>query len=338
MKRKRQGEVVLVSHLPLHKLGRVACVQRLGRVGRYPPLALDELGPCVGEHEILDAVLGVVEHACSKALGDLAHVLGAILDGGDRGFGEVGVGGRRHAGVVEGSGRINLGLFVSVQDASGRFEDVIQLLEILGRNVDRKFGVAGADELGVDVQGPVEGFADHLLRHVVGRLVALAQRLGQKGLPLGDACEERDVLAGKVVEGGEALQGRRVAFEDVLEGAHVQDALAGAAVADDGLVVGFPAGHHRINHGGRRAERLAVRVGALGADLPLPDRLEGVLVQGLVTHDLPTREEDGEDFEEHNGNADPAPVRPISCTSTGDWDGRKGSSRRHTTEEESSKR
>lgn len=255
-------------------------------------------------------MLCVVEDRRAEPARHVADVLGAVLDRRERALAELGVCGRGHGGLERG-GAVDGAALVAVEDQSRRFEHVVELLEVLRRDVDGELGVADADELGVDVEGSVEGFTDGLL----GSLVGLAGRgvshgLGQAGLPLGDRSQEGDVLAGEVIQSRETLQGGRVAFEDVFQGAHVEDALAGTVVAEDGVAVGLPAGHHRVDHSSSRAERLGLRVGALGADFPLLDGLEGFLLEGLLAEDFPAGEQDGEDLHDDDGQADPLGGNP----------------------------
>ena len=72
---------------------------------------------------------------------------------------------------------------------------------------------------------------------------------------------------------------------------------------------GFPSGHHRIDDGGDRAEGFGLRAVAFGFGLPLSDGIEGFFAQGLVAQNLPAWEEDGEDFNEDDGETYPANVR-----------------------------
>lgn len=186
---------------------------------------------------------------------------------------------------------------VAVQDARGTLEDGLELLECLRGDVDGESCIADADELRVDVQGAVEAFADQLLD-----VVAVA--LGQGVLPLGDAGKEGDVFGGEVVEGREFEEGGRVAFEDVLQGAHGEDAVVGA-VGLDRAVGGLPARHHRVDHCGYGVEGFGFGAGGLGLLLPLCDCVERFFKKGLVAHNLPAGQEDGEDFHEPNGKANP---------------------------------
>lgn len=283
----------------IHALLLLKSAERIGRLPRNPATP-DKLGPCVGEHEVLDTLLCLVEDGLIEVIRNLAPVLYAVLKraghhGGLHGLlGAIGRVGR--ARFIEGCDLVDLAL-VAVQDARGALEDGLKLLERLRGDVDGEFCVADTDELCVDVQGAVEAFADQLLDVVAGAL-------GQGVLPLGDAGEEGDIFGGEVLEGGEFEEGRGVAFEDVLQGAHGEDAVVGA-VGLDGAVGGFPARHHRVDHCGYGVEGFGFGAGGLGLILPLCDCVERFFKEGLVAHNLPAGQEDSEDFHEPNRKANP---------------------------------
>lgn len=270
--------------------------------GPAPP---DELGPCVGQDEVLDTLLRLVEDMRVECLGHLTPVLHAILDGshrGDRLLGGLRVGGRGGLAEVEGGGGVSLAL-LAVQDAGGAFENDVELLQFLGRDVHGELGVADTDELGVDVQGAVEAVADEVLVVAVPGSGDVAEDRGHGLLPLADAGQEGDVLAGEVVQSGEALQRGRVAVQDVLQSGHGQNTSVGA-VALDGAVGGLPAGQHGVDHGGHRVQGLGLILGAL-LGLPLCDGIESLLTEGLVTQHFPGRNEDGENLDEEDRETNP---------------------------------
>ena len=165
--------------------------------------------------------------------------------------------------------------------------------------------MAGADELGVDVQGSVEGFADGCLGvYAAGAECAVLHGRGQSLLPVGDTGEESNVLAGELLQGGEFLQRGWVALENVLQGVHGQDAVAGVAGLD-GFVGGLPARDEGLNHGGCRVQGLFIRSAGLDLKLPSCDGIEGLLAEGVRAPDLVAGDEHGEDLHEPDRKTDP---------------------------------
>lgn len=280
---------------------KIKSTERIVRLPRpRNPATPDKLGPCVGEHEVLDLLLCLVEDGLVELIRNVTPVLHTVskragLYGGLHSYlGAIGRVGR--ARFVEGCDLVDLALF-AVQDTCGALEDGLEPPERLRGDVDGEFCVADADELCVDVEGAVEAFADQLLE-------VLAGARGQGALPLGDAGEEGDVFGGEVVEGGEFEKGSRVAFEDVIQGAHGEDAVVGA-VGLDGAVSGLPARHYRVDHCGYGVDGFSFGAGGLGLLLPLCDCVECFSNEGLVAHNLPAGQEDSEDFHEPNGKANP---------------------------------
>lgn len=274
----------------------------------------DELGPCVGEDEVLDALFRLVEDGSGKVLGDLTPVVHARLDGRGRDvhglLGACGVGRRRRlhvvVGALEGSDHIRVAL-LTIQDTSGLLEDVLELAKILVGDVDGELGVVNTDELGVDVQSVVEALADNILRVTVDG--AIPNGGGNAVLPLRNADEEGNVFTGEFAEGGEFQKRDGVALEDVFQGTHGQDTVGGA-VGLDGAVHRLPARHDRSNEGRAGGERLALGAGDLVVALPLRDRVESLLAERAGTHHLPARKEDGEDLNEEDRKNDPLRRQP----------------------------
>lgn len=163
--------------------------------------------------------------------------------------------------------------------------------------------MANTDKLGIDVQRTVEAFADDVALVPFLQCAAVLDALWESAAPFRDAGEEDDVFAGEFAQSGEFLEWGWVALEDVFEGAHCEDAVARVECAC--RAVGFPAGHNRFYHCHVGVEGLFFGVGGFDFEFPACDRLEGFLSEGLVAHDFPAGEEDCEDFDEHDGEADP---------------------------------
>lgn len=125
-----------------------------------------------------------------------------------------------------------------------------------------------------------------------------------RALPLGDTREEGDVLAGQVAEGREFLERAGVALQGVLESTHGQDALR-SAIGFGGASKGLPAKKRRPGYERRRVERLGSRPSALVLGLPLRDYVKRFFAESLVAHNFPAGKEDGENFHEDDGKANP---------------------------------
>lgn len=187
----------------------------------------------------------------------------------------------------------------------GCLEDALEFLEFLRGDIDGELSVADADELSVDAEGAVETFTDQLL-DVVATGCGAVDGLGERALPFRDAGEEGDVFSGEIVQSREFLKGSGVTLEDVLKGAHGQDTLARVGCLD-----GVAAGHQGLGHNGSGVDGLGFGARDLVLELPLRDRVESFFAEGAVTDDLVAGEEDGEDFHDINGNADPLRRQPI---------------------------
>lgn len=286
-------------------------ISRLDRV----PLVLNKLGPSVGKNKVLDALLRIVKDSFVKLLRNIAPVLHAVLDRPRSGALDclLGIGalaltlwweGGGEGRLNEGGGHVDLAL-LAVHDPSGYLKDVLECLELLRRDVDGEIGVADTHELGVDAEGAVETFTDQFLDVVAARGGAI-DGLGERALPLSDAGEECDVFTGEVVQSREFQKGSGVALEDVLEGTHGQNTLAGVGGLD-----GVATGHQGLGHDGGGFDRLGLGAGHLVFELPLRDRVEGFFAERAVADDLVAGEEDGEDFHDIDGKADPLRRQPV---------------------------
>ena len=173
--------------------------------------------------------------------------------------------------LVEGGGGVDALALLAVDETSGALEDAFELAQFLGRDVHGELGVADADEFGINVQGAVEVVADHISAVTVTGEGAVTQSCGQRVLPLGEASQEDDVLAGEFAEGREFLERGGVALEDVLEGAHCHDAVAVAVLGLDGRVGGLPAGNSGVDHGALGIEGLGLGARRLNLQLPARD-------------------------------------------------------------------
>jgi len=293
----------------------VARLESLDRTDRGPVVP-DELGPCVGENEVLDALFRLVEDRRGELLGNLTPVEHAFLDGRGRGvhrlLGAGGVGRRRrlHAVIdtLEGSDHIRVAL-LTVQDTSGLLEDALELAKVLVRDVDGEFGVVNTYELGIDMQSVVEAVADGILGVAIGG--AIPNSGGHAVLPLRNADEEGNVFTREFPEGGEFQKRDGVALQDVFQSTHGQDAVAGA-VGLDGAVQRLEARHNRSNKGRTGGERLVIGAGKLVLALPLCDGIESLLAERCGAHHLPARKENGEDLNDEDGKSDPLRRQPNS--------------------------
>lgn len=191
---------------PLFKNLHAQVAQQLGQTGRKPtavraargvgnhaasrftrpPPRLHlghKLGPRVGQDEVLDVALDIVKHPEGKSRGYLAAVLG---EGCHVGVRDLAV--QRHGRLdVERGGGVCRCL--AAQDAGGLLEYVLEVFELARGQVEREFGVAGADEVGVDGEGLV----------VDVELLLAGRHQGPRRLPLRHARQKGHVFAGEVV-------------------------------------------------------------------------------------------------------------------------------------------
>lgn len=130
---KRYRLVSKITHESLINLLDNLCLglQGFERINRGPAI-LDELGPGVGEDEVFDARLCVLEDGRVELFGNLTPVVNTVSDAiryallGARGDG----GRRRLKGeLVEGADRVSLTL-LAVKKTSGPFENILEFLEV----------------------------------------------------------------------------------------------------------------------------------------------------------------------------------------------------------------
>lgn len=253
-------------------------------------------------------LLGFVKNSLVKELGDLAPELDTVgIRGASRAPLFRGLRRSLHGSLLRGfwkikrGGRVDVHL-VAVQGASRCLEDGLHPLELRRRNVDGELGVLDADKLGVDAKSTVEPLADELPGGAI--LDAIADRLGQRRLPLGNTGQKGDVFAGEVAEGREFLKRRRVALQDVLERAHGEDALLGIG-GFDGADGGLAAAHQGVDGCGSGIDRLGAGARVLVLSLPLRDRVQGLLTESRRLHNLPTGQENSQNLQDQYRDAYP---------------------------------
>lgn len=270
----------------------------------------DKLGPRVGQDEILYTISHIVKHFSAKATWDSTGIVG----GGFFGLLAAQAAAAR-LGKVKRRGGVDLR--VAAGGACGFFEDVLQFLEGLRRDIEREWGVLRTDEVNVNVECLVEDVQVRLVRiFFIGIALFLDDRAGRDTVPGGSfpSChtsQEGNVFTREVAQGGEVLEGAWVLSEDVIERCHGEQTvpeggiplgeLSGRAAASTLLSGEGGGGSLEMLRGGGSAQGK----GGLRVCLPLGRGSGSLAFEDLEPDDLSHRNEDGEDLEHHDREMNP---------------------------------